>query len=112
MKSRDKALEVVRANMKDQEDERIKIKGQIYRYTELFKRENDTRVELCYQLEEIKMKQKYIHRTLDKNKKIWDKLENKRNLLNTAANETKENIRKQENADINLRMEIEFIDKK
>ena len=111
MKSRDKALEVVRDNIKEQEDERIKVKQQIYRYTELFNKEKFEFSDKTFQLTQIKNKKKHINFIFDQNNVKKEKLENKRNLLNTAANRTKEEIHQMETSEVNLRAEIELIDK-
>jgi len=111
MKSRDKALSLVRQNIQEQDGEKLKLKSQIHRYNELEATEIFTNSEITHSTNENILKQKNIRlktEEIDRNKQ---KLENKNNLLEVSTTTTKTEIKKLQDQENTLNNEIASIEK-
>jgi len=111
MRTRDKALQVVRENILEQEGEKLKFRSQNHRYRELIQKEVFTHNELTMEINKTKMKQKAIENQIKDLKIKTEKLMDKRNLLNNTTNNTKNDIKFQEQQATKIRNEIELIEK-
>jgi len=111
MRTRDKALQVVRENIKEQEGEKLEFSSQNHRYRELIQKEIFTLSETTDELNKTKVKQKNFENQIKDLKEKNHQLLDKSSLLHKTTENTKEDIKYQEQQEIKIRSEIELIEK-
>jgi len=111
MKSRDKALSLVRQNIQEQDGEKLKLRSQIHRYSELISTEDFNYNEITHSINENKLKQKNIQIKKNEIARNAEKLLNKSDLLTTSTRTTKQEISKLELQENTLNSEILLIEK-
>lgn len=111
MKTRDKALQVVRDNISEQEGENLKYTSQLNRYDELIHNELDLHKTLEYEIRKIQMKQKVVENQINEFNMKRKKLEEKRMFLITSINKTKDELHALDLKENSLNADIELIEK-
>lgn len=111
MKTKDKALQIVRENIKEQESDKLKYSSQISRYRELIQKEVFDYAEKEHNLEGIRMRQKVVNTTiteLEGQNKIQDQ---KRIFILQSIKKTNNEIKVLEDKENNLLNQIDLIEK-
>lgn len=111
MKTRDKALQVVRDNITEQEGEKLKYTSQITRYNEMIQNEIFTNNTLNFEVRKVQMKQKVIDNQIKGCMEKKKHLEEKTSYLINSINKTKDEINALNLKQNGLRNDIELIEK-
>ncbi len=111
MKTRDKALQVVRDNITEQEGEKLKYTSQITRYGEMIQNEIFTNNQLNFEIRKVQMKQKVIDSSIKDHMEKKKHLEEKTSFLIMSINKTKDEINALNLKETGLRNDIELIEK-
>jgi len=111
MKTRDKALQVVRDNIKEQEGEKLKYSSQITRYNEMIQNEIFQNNTLNFEIRKSQMKQKVIDNQIKEHTILNKHLEEKTSFLIMSINKTKDEINALNLKENGLRNDIELIEK-
>lgn len=111
MKTRDKALQVVRENITEQEGEKLKYRSQINRYNDLIQNEIFKNNNLRHEIRKVSMKQRVVDNQIRELGLRKNRLEEKRVFLKTSINKTKDEISSLEIKDSSLKNDIEVIEK-
>ena len=111
MKTRDKALQVVRDNIKEQEGEKLKYTSQITRYNEMIQNEIFQNNTLNFEIRKSQMKQKVIDNQIKDHTVRNKHLEEKTSFLIMSINKTKDEINSLNLKENGLRNDIELIEK-
>jgi len=111
MKTRDKALQVVRDNITEQEGEKLKYTSQITRYNEMIQNEIFENNKLNFEIRKVQMKQKVIDNQIKEHLAKKKHLEEKTAFLIQSINKTKDEINSLNLKETGLRNDIELIEK-
>jgi chromosome segregation ATPase len=111
MKTRDKALQVVRDNIAEQEGEKLKYNSQINRYSELIESEIHTNEGLKFEIRKILMKQEVVDKSIQDITTKRSRQEEKRMFLKTSIMRTKDELHTLEIREQQLQSGIELIEK-
>lgn len=111
MKTRDKALQVVRENIIEQEGEKLKYRSQIVRYGDLIQNEIFSNNNLQHEIRKVSTKQRIVDNQIKDLNVKKTKLEEKRIFLKTSSNKTKDEIHTLDLKEISLNGDIELIEK-
>jgi chromosome segregation ATPase len=110
MKTRDKALQVVRDNIQEQESEKLKYTSQIARYNDLTQNEIFINNNLQHEIRKIALKQKVVDNQIQEINSKRIKLDEKRLFLQSSLSKTKEEIHNLDIKNSNLNTDIKIID--
>jgi chromosome segregation ATPase len=111
MKTRDKALQVVRDNIKEQEGEKLKFTSQITRYNEMIQNEIFQNNILNNDIKKSTFKQKVIDSQIKEHTVLNKHLEEKTSFLIMSISKTKDEINALALRENGLRNDIELIEK-
>jgi chromosome segregation ATPase len=111
MKTRDKALQVVRDNIKEQDGEKLKFTSQITRYNEMIQNEIFQNNTLNFEIRKSTMKQKVIDSQIKEHTVLNKHLEEKTSFLIMSISKTKDEINALILRENGLRNDIELIEK-
>lgn len=111
MRTRDKALKVVRENILEQEGEKLKYNSQLNRYTDLIQKEFFINNELNHQIKQVLTKQKVSKNQINQLKEKRVKLEEKLNYLKVSINRTYNDLQMLNIKESSLENDIEVINK-
>ena len=92
MKTRDKALQVVKENIIEQDGEKLKLSSDVERYKDLIQNEIFTNNNLRHEIRKISMKQRVVDNQIQELNIKKGKLDQRRLFLKTSVNKTKDEI--------------------
>jgi len=110
MKTRDKALQVVRDNIQEQESEKLKYTSQIARYNDLTQTEIFINNNLQHEIRKIALKHKVVENQIQEINTKRIKLDEKRLFLQSSLAKTKEEIHNMDIKNSNLNTDIKIVD--
>jgi chromosome segregation ATPase len=111
MKTKDKALQIVRENIKEQESDKLKYTSQISRYKELIQKEVFDYSEFEHKMESVKMKQRVVINRINDLEGQNKTQEQKRIFILQSIKKTNSEIKSLEDKEQNLLNQIDLIEK-
>ena len=110
MKTRDKALQVVRDNIQEQESEKLKYTSQISKYSDLIQNEIFVNNNLQHEIRKIALKQKVVDNQIQEINTKRIKIDEKRLFLQSSLAKTKQETYSLDIKNSNLNTEIKIIE--
>ena len=110
MKTRDKALQVVRDNIQEQESEKLKYTSQISKYSDLIQNEIFVNNNLQHDIRKIALKQKVVDNQIQEINTKRIKIDEKRLFLQSSLAKTKQETHSLDIKNSNLNTEIKIIE--
>lgn len=111
MKTRDKALQVVRDNINEQEGEKLKYTSQLSKYADLIQNEIYINNNLQHEIRKIIMKQRVVDNQIKDLNMRRTRFEERRLFLKTSINKTKDELHTLELKENGLKADIDLIEK-
>lgn len=111
MKTKDKALQIVRDKIKEQESDKLKYSSQISRYRELIQKEVFDYAEYEHQLNMLSNKKKAVNEIISMNEIQFKAQEQKRLFIFQSIKKTNNEIKILEEKESNLLSQIDLIEK-
>ncbi len=111
MRAKDKAMQAVLEDIKETESDRIKFSSQINKFRELIQKEVFIFSELEHELSLIKLKQQSTDSMIKEVTASREKQDQKRSFILQSINKTIDDIKNADSQEINLKSQIELIEK-